>query len=65
MAYFVGKSDMRDFGRNMGGVVLNGDYSSVERLLFAIRVQLAFLTDASGAPWDGKAQIRENVPSFK
>lgn len=58
MAYFMCKSDMRDFGRNVGGVVLNGDDSSVERLLLAIRVQLAFLTDASGAPWDGKTQIR-------
>lgn len=51
---------MRDFGRNVGGVVLNSDDSSVERLLLAIRVQLAFLTDASGAPWDGKTQIRAN-----
>lgn len=52
MPYFVCKSDMRDFGRNVGGVVLNGDYSGVKRLLFAIRVQLALFTDASGAPWE-------------
>lgn len=52
VAHFMCKGDMRDFGRNVGGVVLNGDDSSVERLLLAVRVQLAFLTDASGAPWD-------------
>lgn len=52
MSYFMRESDMGDFRRYVGGVVLHRDNTSVERLLFSIRVQLAFFTDASGAPWE-------------
>lgn len=36
VAYFVCKSDMGDFRRYVGGVVLYSDYTSVERLLFSV-----------------------------
>ena len=48
---------MGDFWRYVGGIVLYSDYTSVQRLLFPIRVQLAFFTDASRAPWERKAQV--------
>ena len=57
MSYFVCESNMRDFWRHVGGIVLDGDYTRVQGLLFSIRVQLAFFTDASRAPWEGKAQV--------
>lgn len=51
VAYFMSEGDVRDFWRYVGGVVLYSDDTSVQRLLFSIRVQLAFFTDSSRAPW--------------
>lgn len=50
VSHFVSEGDVGNFGRNVGGVVLHGDDARVQRLLFTIRVQLAFLTDPAGAP---------------
>lgn len=36
VSYFMRKSDMGDFRRYVGGIVLYGDNTSVERLLFSI-----------------------------
>lgn len=63
VSYFMCKRDMGDFWRYVGGIVLYSDYTSVERLLFSVRVQLAFFTDASGAPWEWKAQAGTNLPN--
>lgn len=53
---------MGDFRRYVGGVVLYSDYTSVQRLFLSIRVQLAFFTDTSGAPWETEAQVGMKPP---
>lgn len=57
MSYFMCKRDMGDLWRYVGGVVLYSDDTRVQRLLFSVGVQLAFFTDASGAPCQFKAQV--------
>lgn len=52
VSYFMCKSDMWDFWRYMGGIILYSDYTSVKGLPFSIRVQLAFFTDSPRAPWN-------------
>lgn len=61
MSDFMCKRDVGDFRRYVGGVVLHSDYTGVQRLLFSIRVQLAFLADSSRAPWEGKVKFRADV----
>lgn len=46
VSHFMCEGDMRDFWRYVGRVVLNSDYTGVERLPLPIRVQLAFFTDS-------------------
>lgn len=36
MSYFMSKSDVGDFWRYVGGVVLYSDYTGVERLLLSV-----------------------------
>jgi len=61
VAHFVRERDVGDFGRDVGGVVLHCDDARVQRLLFAIRVQLALFTDSSRAPCEeGGGQITES-----
>lgn len=49
MSDLMGEGDVGHFRGNVAAIVLNSDDASVERLLLAIRVELAFLTNPTRA----------------
>lgn len=61
MSDFMRKGDVRDFGRDVGAVVLDGDDAGVQGLLLAIRIKFALFTDSTRAPCNERKTSRERV----
>lgn len=54
MPNLMSKSNVGHLGRDMGGVVLHSDDTSVQRLSLPIRVKFALFTDAPRASCGGR-----------